>query len=119
MRKMEWTTPREKNWINLKAHFTRTHKTYHLTKSMTIGAGYHAANTAATTEFQQDTVEAIANLANATATDKGVIEIITTNNATLTAQLAALSEQVSRLTTNPAPTAVPHVHVPGPAPWVQ
>jgi hypothetical protein len=49
---------------------------------------------AATSEFKQDAVEAIVNLANAAATDKGMIETVTTTNATLIAQLAALSEQV-------------------------
>jgi phage shock protein A len=72
---------------------------------------------AETREFQQDTVESIANLANAAATYKGVIETLTNTNATLTAQLAAMSEQVRRLnTTNQAPTAAPNAHVPGPAP---
>jgi hypothetical protein len=86
----------EKSWINLKAHFTRAHKTYRLTKNTAIGAGYNMVN-AATTEFQQDTVKSIANLANAAATDKGMIETMTTTNATLTAQLASLVEQVRHL----------------------
>jgi hypothetical protein len=56
-------------------------------------------------------------LANAAATDKGMIETLATTNATLTSQLAALSEQVRRLNTNPVPTSAHHVHMPGPAPW--
>jgi hypothetical protein len=109
----------EKGWNNLKIHFTRAQKTYHLSKPIAIRAGYNMAN-AATTEFQQDIVEAIANLANASATDKGMIDTLTNANATLTAQLAALSEQVRHLnTTNQAPTGAPNAHVPGPATWVQ
>jgi hypothetical protein len=108
----------EKSWNNLKAHFTRAHKTYSLTKNTAIGAGYNTTN-AATTEFQQDIVEAIANLANAAATDKGMIDTLTNTNATLTAQLAALAEQVRHLTTTPAPTLAPNSHIPGPAPWAQ
>jgi hypothetical protein len=74
----------------------------------------------ATTEFQQDTVEAIANLAKSSATYTGVIDTIMNTNATLTAQLAALPEQVRHLnTTNQAPTAAPNAHVPGSAPWSQ
>jgi hypothetical protein len=59
----------EKSSNNLKAHFTIAHKTYCLKKNTAIGAGYNVA-IAATTELQQDTVEAIANLANAAATGK-------------------------------------------------
>jgi hypothetical protein len=108
----------EKSWNNLKVYFTRKHKTYRLTKNMAIGAGYNIAN-AATTQFQQDTVEAIAKLVNAAATDKGIIETLTNTNATLTAQLAALLEQVRRLAATPAPMTAPNTDVPGPAPWAQ
>jgi hypothetical protein len=101
----------EKGWNNLKIYFTRAHKTYRLTKNIAVGAGYNMAN-AATTEFQQDTVEAIANLANAEATYKGVIDILTNTNEILTAQLSALSEQVRCLnTTNQARTSAPNAHV--------
>jgi hypothetical protein len=109
----------EKGWNNLKIHFTRAHKTYRLTKNTAVGAGYNMAN-AATTALQQDTFEAIANLANAATTYKGMIDTLTKTNATLMAQIATLSEQVRRLnTTNQAPTSAPKAHVPGPAPWSQ
>jgi hypothetical protein len=102
----------------LREHFTRAHKTYRLTTNMTIGTGYHT-DTEATPELQQYTVEAVTNLANASATYKGMIETLTITNKTLTAQLTALSGQVHHLTTNKAPTAAPHVHVPGPESWAQ
>jgi hypothetical protein len=109
----------EKGWNNLKIHFTRAHKTYRLTKNTAVRAGYNMEN-AATPEFQQDTVEAIANLASAAATDKGMIDTIMNNNTPLREQLAALLEQVRRLnTTNQALTSAPNAHVPGPAPWAQ
>jgi hypothetical protein len=64
-------------------------------------------------------VEAIANLVNAAATEKCTIETLTTTNATLTAQLAALSEQVHSPTTSKAPTSSPRIHMPGTEPWAQ
>jgi hypothetical protein len=76
-------------------------------------------NAAATTEFQQDTVETITNLANVAATYKCMTKTITTTNATLTAQLPVLSEKEWRLTTNPERTAAPNVQVPGPASCAQ
>jgi hypothetical protein len=63
----------DKTWNNLKLHFTRAHTTYRLTRNTVIGAEYNVAN-AATLEFEQDTVEAITNLANAAATYKGMID---------------------------------------------
>jgi hypothetical protein len=115
---MEWSTPGRKRWNKLKAHFTRAHKTYRPTKNTAIGASYNIAN-AATTEFQQDIVEAIANLANAAAMEKGMIDTLTNTKVTLTSQTDALAEQVRRLTTATAPTAAPNAHIPGPAPWAQ
>jgi hypothetical protein len=89
----------DKKWNNLELHFTRAHKTYCLTRNTAIGAGYNMAN-AATTEFQQDTVEAIANLVNAAATDKGMIDTIKNTNTTLTTHLSEVCFGSSRATVN-------------------
>jgi hypothetical protein len=94
----------EKSWNNLNAHFPTAHKTYRLTKNTAIGAGYNVAN-AATTEFQQDTVEAIATLANDAATDKWMIDTPTNGKTSCTGRTSA--------------QAAPNAHVPGPAPWAQ
>jgi hypothetical protein len=51
--------------------------------------------------------------------EKGMIDTLAHTNATLTAQISALTEQVRRLTTTPAPTMPPNAHVPGPTPWAQ
>jgi hypothetical protein len=104
-----------KNWTTIKTHFTRSHKTYKPTKGTTPGAGYHATANVAANEFQQDTVEVIATLANAAAMDKGKCDTLMKTNTNLTAKLAALTKQIRLINTkNEAP---PQSHTPPPAPW--
>jgi hypothetical protein len=104
-----------KNWTTIKTHFTRANNTYKLKKGTSTGAGYHATANAAANEFQQDTLEAIATLENASAMDKGKFDTLMTTNTNLTAKLAALNKQVLLINTKKeAPT---QSHTPSPAPW--
>jgi hypothetical protein len=95
-----------------------------LTKGTTTGAGYHTAESAAAnTEFQQDAVEVIAALVNAAAMEKGKFDTLTTTHSNLTAQVAALTEQVllvhskSTAPPNPAPSPL-NAQAPRPPTWL-
>jgi hypothetical protein len=48
-------------------------------------------------DSMQDTVDAIAQLATATASDRGTVETLTTTNATLATQLEAAHAQIAQL----------------------
>jgi hypothetical protein len=50
-------------------------------------------------ETMQDTVNAIAQLATATASDRGTVATLTTSNAKLAAQLEAAHAEIARLKT--------------------
>jgi glycerol-3-phosphate dehydrogenase len=81
----------EKTWAHFKAHFSAAlcqHKKMQGESAAT--SGYHSANAAVgQTEEQMDeaTIGALANLATATAADRGVVATLTEANARLVKQL--------------------------------
>jgi hypothetical protein len=91
----------EKTWAQFKSHFAaarRQHKQMQGESAAT--AGYHSANAAVgQTEDQmaESTIGALANLATATATDRGVVATLTEANARLVQQLEDNSNELREL----------------------
>jgi hypothetical protein len=77
----------EKTWTHFKSHFAAAHRQHKQMKGETAAHdGFHSANAAMTqTEEHMDesTIGAFANLATATAADKGVVAALTQANARL------------------------------------
>jgi hypothetical protein len=81
----------EKTWSQFKAHFAAAHRQHkQMQDEYAATLGYHEANAAVVqTEYQkvEATIGALANLATATATDRGVIATLTEANTHLAKQL--------------------------------
>jgi hypothetical protein len=91
----------EITWTQFKLHFAaahRQHKQMQVESSAT--AGYHSANAAVThNEYQmaKATIGALANLATATAADRGVVEALIQANSHLAKQLEENSSELREL----------------------
>jgi hypothetical protein len=91
----------EKTWTQLKSHFAaahRQHKQMHGGSAAT--AGYHSANAAVTQnegQMAEATIGALANLATATAVDRGVVAALTQANSCLAKQLEDNSTELREL----------------------
>jgi hypothetical protein len=81
----------EKTWTQFKSHFAAAHRQHKQMQGESAAtAGYHSANAdVAQTEDQlaEATIGALANLATATAADRGVVATLTEANARLVKQL--------------------------------
>ena len=113
----------KKTWTGFKTFFATAHNEWRKSQSTTTGAEFHSANLLqeqdTTQLYQQETVDAIANLATATASDRAMVAILTATNSTLTSALTACQLQlvealqdVAKLTTviadlNKNPSAKP------------
>jgi hypothetical protein len=88
----------EKTWTQFKSHFAaahRQHKKMH--GESAAAAGYHSENAAVShTEDQmaEATIGALANLATATAADRGVVAALTQANARLVKQIEDNSNEL-------------------------
>jgi hypothetical protein len=91
----------EKTWTQFKSHFTAAHRQHKQMQGESAAtAGYHSANAAVThNEDQMDeaTIGALANLATATAADRGVVAALTQANARLAKQLEDNSNELREL----------------------
>jgi hypothetical protein len=93
----------EKTWTQFKSHFAaahRQHKQMQMQGESAATAGYHSANSAVgQTEDQmaEATIGALANLATATAADRGVVAALTQANAPLVKQLEDNSNELREL----------------------
>jgi hypothetical protein len=91
----------EKTWAQFKSHFAANHRPHkQMQGESSATAGYHSANTAVgQTEDQmvEATIGALANLATATAADRGVVETLTEANACLVKQLEDNSNKLREL----------------------
>jgi hypothetical protein len=91
----------EKTWTQFKSHFTAAHRQHKQMQGQSAAtAGYHSANAAvAHTEDQmaEATIGALANLATATAADRGVVAALTQVNARLAKQLEENSNELREL----------------------
>jgi hypothetical protein len=96
----------EKTWAQFKLDFTTAYCEFHLTNQNAQQAGLHSANIMieqGCDESMQNTVNAIAQLATATASDRGTVETLTTTNAKLATQLEAAHAQITQLTNEITP----------------
>jgi hypothetical protein len=91
----------DKTWANFKAHFAAAHLQHKLMQGESAAnSGYHAANAAVgQTEDQmaEATIGALANLATATATDRGVVETLTEANSRLARQLEDRANELKEI----------------------
>ena len=86
----------EKTWANFKTHFTDAYTQHRIQQDTMQAAGYHGANFAGTM-MQEEAVEALANLATATAADRETMANLTNTVANLTKQLALKEEEIATL----------------------
>jgi hypothetical protein len=91
----------EKTWTHFKSHFTAAHRQHKQMKGETAAhAGFHSANAAMTrTEdhMAEATIGALANLATATASDRGMVAALTQANSRLVKQLEEISSELREL----------------------
>jgi hypothetical protein len=75
-----------KTWAQFKLDFATAHREFRLTNQTAQQSGFHSANIMieqGRDETMQDTVDAIAQLATATASDRGTVATLTMTNAKL------------------------------------
>jgi hypothetical protein len=89
-----------KTWAQFKLYFATAHREFCLTNQTAQQSGFHSVNMMieqGRDETMQDTVNAIAQLATATASDRGTVATFTTTNAKLATQLEAAHTQIAQL----------------------
>jgi hypothetical protein len=91
----------EKTWTQFKSHFAAAHRQHKQMQGESAAtAGYHYANAAVgQTEYQiaEATIGALANLATATAANRGVVAALAQDNARLFKQLEDNSNELREL----------------------
>jgi hypothetical protein len=90
----------EKTWAQFKIDFTTAHREFRLTNQTAQQSGFHSANMMieqGRDNSMQEKVEAIAQLATATASDRGTVAKLITTNAKLANQLEAAHVLISQL----------------------
>jgi hypothetical protein len=91
----------EKTWTHFKSHFAAAHRQHKQMQGETAAnAGYHSANDAMThneAQMAEATIGALANLATATAADRGVVAAITQANSRLVKQLEENASELREL----------------------
>jgi hypothetical protein len=89
-----------KTWAQFKLDLATAHREFRLTNQTAQHSGFHSANMMieqGRDESMQDTVDAIVQLATATASDRGTVATLTTTNAKLATQLEAAHAQIAQL----------------------
>jgi hypothetical protein len=89
-----------KTWAQLKIDFSTAHREFRLTNQTTQQSGFHSANMMIEQSrygSMQETAEAIAQLAMATASDRGTVATLTTTDAKLATQLEAAHALITQL----------------------
>jgi hypothetical protein len=89
-----------KTWAQFKLDFATAHRDFRLTNQTAHQSGFHSANMMIKQrreETMQDTVDTIAQLVTATASDCGTVATLTTTNAKLATQLEAAQAQIAQL----------------------
>jgi hypothetical protein len=89
-----------RTWAQFKIDFATAHREFRLTNQTAQQSGLHSFNMMieqGRDESMQDTVNAIAQLATATASDRGTVATLTTTNAKLATQLEAAHAQIAKL----------------------
>jgi hypothetical protein len=88
-----------KTWANFIIFFTEKHMDWREDQQLTLGHGF--AEQANAVSYQQDTVDAIACLATATAADRNAMENLTATNLVLTNELASAQAKLTIVTLGP------------------
>jgi hypothetical protein len=89
-----------KTWAQFKLDFATAYCEFRLTNQTAQQSGFHSSNMMieqGREETMQDTVDAIAQLSTATASDRGTVATLTTTNAKLATQLEAAQAQIAQL----------------------
>jgi hypothetical protein len=89
-----------KTWEQSKIDFATAHHEFYLTNQTAKQSGFHSANMMiehGREEMMQDTIDAIAQLATATASDRVTVATLNTTNAKLATQLEAAQAQIAHL----------------------
>jgi predicted RNase H-like nuclease (RuvC/YqgF family) len=87
-------------WAQFKLDFATARREFLLTNQTAQQSGFHSANMMieqGCDRSKQDTVDAIAQLATATASDRGTVTTLTTTNAKLATQLETANAQIAQL----------------------
>jgi hypothetical protein len=84
----------EKTWANFKRDFAVAHQELRESQLTSQGAGYHSANSVLQETWQEQTADALANLATATASDRSAVSALSSTNSALTASLATATAQL-------------------------
>jgi hypothetical protein len=91
----------EKTWTQLKSYFAAAHRQHKQMKGESAAtSGYHSAKAADThneDQMAKDKIGALANLATATASDRGVLAALTQANSRLAKQLEDKSTELREL----------------------
>jgi hypothetical protein len=91
----------KKTWTQFKSHFAADHRQHKQMQGESAAtAGYHSANAAIShtkDQMVEATIGALANLATATAADRGVVAALTQANARLVKQLEDNSNELREL----------------------
>jgi hypothetical protein len=91
----------EKTWTHFKSHFAAAHRQHkQMQGESAANGGYHSANAAMTQnedQMSEATIGALANLATATAADRGVVAALTQANSRLVKQLEENSSELREL----------------------
>jgi hypothetical protein len=89
-----------KTWAQFKIDFATDHREFHLTNQTAQQSGFHSANMMieqGRDDSMHETVEAIAQLATTTVSDRGMVATLTTTNAKLANQLEAAHALITQL----------------------
>jgi hypothetical protein len=93
--------PRWKNWTKFKSRFAAAHRQQNqMQGESATTAGYHSANAAVThneDQMSEANIVALANMATATAADRGVVAALTQENSRLAKQLEENSSELREL----------------------
>jgi hypothetical protein len=91
----------EKTWTHFKSHFAAARRQHKQMQGETAAhAGFHSANAAMTQnedQMAEATIGALANLATATAADRGAVAALTQANSRLVKQLEETASELSEL----------------------
>jgi hypothetical protein len=91
----------EKTWTHFKSHFVAAHRQHkQMQGETTAHAVFHSANAAMThneDQMAKATIGALANLATATAADRGVVAALTQANSRLVKQLEEATSELREL----------------------
>jgi hypothetical protein len=97
-----------------KLDFATAHREFSLTNQTAQQSGFHSANMMieqGCDESMQDTVDAIVQLATATASDYGTVVTLTTTNAKIVTQLEATHIQIAQLKNEIATPPMPNLRI--------